>query len=165
VIASTAKVSNAAGATFLSRCAGTEALVDAVRLPMAHCGCCDHVPALETYLTPGMLSQTDAHRDATKPLLLFQLWSGLCQNGSQRRHVSPALAQRVWWLEGYLPKSLILLARRTRFEPLAPRFEVCTKCLILRMSVPNIKYEVRWSAGMLRAQVSDLTQPLTTIVH
>jgi hypothetical protein len=35
------------------------------------------------------------------------------------------------------------MAHRKRFEPLTPNFEVCTKCLILRMSVPNIKYEVR----------------------
>jgi hypothetical protein len=31
------------------------------------------------------------------------------------------------------------LARRKGFEPLTPRFEVCTKLLIILTSVPNIR--------------------------
>jgi hypothetical protein len=62
VSASTAKVLNAASATFLGRCwyrgiSRCGALAD---------GAATKVPALETHLTPGMLSQTDAHRDAAE---------------------------------------------------------------------------------------------------
>jgi hypothetical protein len=56
---------------------GTDALVAAVRLPMAHCGCCDQVPALETHLTPGdaLADRCSSRRSQTFALVPGVEWT------------------------------------------------------------------------------------------
>jgi hypothetical protein len=54
-------------------------------------------------------------------------------------------------------KLLKSLARRKRFELLTPRFEVCTKCLILLGTVENSR-----PRGTVHRSVDEVLPPLET---